>query len=160
MNILINKFFYFIFLVYSYFFINIIIYSSSSNAHDCISFMQASTILDGFPNKPITEIDSKLTLEEAYCAQEKLNYLIKKKFNDKIGYKVGFTGEALQKRFKINTPAVGTLYKHMFLSNNLIKKQSDPRPANCSTTVSCSTTANCSATAKRKARPLNEKQDR
>ena len=41
-----------------------------------------------------------------------------KKFDDKVGYKVGFTGEALQKRFDIKTPAIGTIYGHMFLPNN------------------------------------------
>ena len=91
---------------------------STLKSHDCISFVQAKNILEGFPDKPITEIDTSLSLEEAYCAQEKLNYLIKKKFNDKVGYKVGFTGEALQKRFKINTPAIGTIYEHMFIPNN------------------------------------------
>ena len=87
-------------------------------AHDCISFNQAKSILDGFPKQPISGLENNITLEEAYCAQEKLNYLIKKKYNDKIGYKVGFTGKALQERFKINTPAIGTIYHHMFLSNN------------------------------------------
>ena len=98
--------------------INIAIGISASNAHDCISFSQAKQILEGFPNTPITAIEHTLTLEEAYCAQDKLNYLIRKKFDDKIGYKVGFTGEALQKRFDIKTPAIGTLYKHMFLPND------------------------------------------
>ena len=52
-------------------------------------------------------------------AQEKLNYLIKKKFNDMVGYKVGFTGEALQKDLKLITPVVGgIIYKHMFIPNN------------------------------------------
>ena len=99
-------------------FINIILTVASSNSHDCISFSQAKEILDGFPKNPISEIDSNLSLEEAYCAQDKLNYLIKKKYNDKIGYKVGFTGETLQKRFNINTPAIGSIYKHMFLPNS------------------------------------------
>ena len=102
------------FLIFLYTILNF----SFLNAHDCITFSQAEKILEGFPNKPITEIENTLTLEEAYCAQDKLNYLIKKKFNDKVGYKVGFTGEALQKRFDINTPAIGHLYNHMFLSND------------------------------------------
>ena len=106
------------------FFYFLLISFSSIKAHDCISFLQATKILEGFPNKPITEIESNLSLEEAYCAQDKLNYLIKKKYNDKIGYKVGFTGEVLQKRFKINTPAIGIIYKHMFLPNDAeIKKE-------------------------------------
>ena len=65
--------FYFLFLLI--FIFNI----STLKSHDCISFVQAKNILEGFPDKPITEIDNSLSLEEAYCAQEKLNYLIKKK---------------------------------------------------------------------------------
>ena len=113
-----NRVFYLFFYIYFSLLTNITIIVSESNAHDCISFSQAQQILEGFPSKPITVIDNTLTLEEAYCAQDKLNYLIKKKFNDKIGYKVGFTGEALQKRFDIKTPAIGTIYNHMFLPNN------------------------------------------
>ena len=86
-------------------------------AHDCISFSQAKNILEGFPSKPITEIENDISLEKAYCAQEKINYLLKKKFNDKVGYKVGFTGKKLQERFKINRPATGIIYKHMFIPN-------------------------------------------
>ena len=96
----------------SLFFIN------KSFSHECIPFDKVKTILEGYPNKPIKEIEEDITLESAYCVQEKLNYLIKKKYNDKIGYKVGFTGKATQERFKIDTPAVGTLYKHMFIKNN------------------------------------------
>ena len=113
-----NKTFFYFFQICLTILFNIIISSSVIFAHDCISFSQAESVLKGFPNKPITEIESTLTLEEAYCAQDKLNYLIKKKFNDKVGYKVGFTGKTLQKVFDINTPAIGTIYNHMFLPND------------------------------------------
>lgn len=91
-------------------------------AHECISFSQVKKIYDGFPSKPIKVIDSSISLESAYCVQEKLNYLINRKYNDKIGYKVGFTGKALQTRFKIDSPAVGTLYEHMFIEDNVYIK--------------------------------------
>ena len=113
-----NKRYWFLLNFYLLLLLTCIFNISTLKSHDCISFVQAKNILEGFPDKPITEIDTSLSLEEAYCAQEKLNYLIKKKFNDKVGYKVGFTGEALQKRFKINTPAIGTIYEHMFIPNN------------------------------------------
>ncbi len=100
-----------------FFFVNLI-YFSNSFSHDCIPFSAVKEILNGFPTKPIINLDNNLTLEEAYCAQEKINYLINKKNNDRVGYKVGFTGEALQKRFDIKSPAIGTIYSHMFLSNN------------------------------------------
>ena len=79
MNLLKNKTIFYFFQIFLNILFNITISSSVINAHDCISFSQAETILEGFPNKPITEIESTLTLEEAYCAQDKLNYLIKKK---------------------------------------------------------------------------------
>lgn len=104
------------------FFIKFILFKflffSTLQAHDCITFSQAKIILEGFPKRVITAFDNDISLEEAYCAQDKLNYLIKRKFSDKIGYKVGFTGKALQERFEINSPAIGTIYKHMFLPNN------------------------------------------
>ncbi len=96
----------------SFFFLN------KSFCHECMAFDKVKTILEGHPNKPIKVIDENITLESAYCVQEKLNYLIKKKYNDKIGYKVGFTGKTTQNKFNINTPAIGTIYKHMFIKNN------------------------------------------
>ncbi len=101
-----------------FFFCINLLFHSNLYSHDCIAFSEAKSILNGHPKEAITEINEDITLEEAYCAQEKINYLLKKEYNDVIGYKVGFTGNALQKRFNINTPARGTLYKHMFLSNN------------------------------------------
>ena len=87
------------------------------SSHECIAFDKVKTILEGHPQKPISVVDNSITLESAYCVQEKLNFLINRKYNDKIGYKVGFTGKATQKMFEINTPAIGTLYKHMFVEN-------------------------------------------
>ena len=107
----INKYF----LLYIYgllFFINNLV------AHDCISMDKAKAIFEGAPKKPILVLNENITLEQAYCGQQKLNYLLNKKYNDKIGYKVGFTGEKLQKRFDINTPATGVIYEHMFIENN------------------------------------------
>jgi 2-keto-4-pentenoate hydratase len=78
----------------------------------------AKSIFNGIANKPIIVLNENITLEQAYCGQDKLNFLINKKYNDRIGYKVGFTGAALQKRFNINTPATGVIYEHMFIENN------------------------------------------
>ena len=103
---------------YSFFSFLNFIFAFNLYAHDCIPFSDAKAIIKGFPKEPITVINDDITLEEAYCAQEKVNYLLKKKYNDQIGYKVGFTGKSLQERFKIDTPATGVLYKHMFLANN------------------------------------------
>lgn len=34
-----------------------------------------------------------------------------------VGYKVGFTGEALQERFAIESPATGVLFEPMFIAD-------------------------------------------
>ena len=94
------------------------VFTNSLSSHDCISMDKAKSILEGTPKKPILVLNENITLEQAYCGQEKLNYLLNKKYSDKIGYKVGFTGKATQKRFDINTPATGVIYKHMFIENN------------------------------------------
>ena len=86
-------------------------------AHDCISMDKAKSIYEGIPNKPILVLNQNITLEQAYCGQQKLTYLLNKKYKDKIGYKVGFTGKATQKRFNIKTPATGVIYEHMFIEN-------------------------------------------
>ncbi len=104
------------FIIFLAFFLNLGFFELQS--HDCISMQAAKAIFKKNHTQPITELSENITLEEAYCGQEKLNYLIKKKYNDKIGYKVGFTGKALQQRFNIDSPATGVLYKHMFLKNN------------------------------------------
>jgi len=87
-------------------------------AHECISMDNAKNIYEGIPDKPILVLNENITLEQAYCGQQKLNYLLNKKYKDKIGYKVGFTGKATQLRFDIKTPATGVIYEHMFIENN------------------------------------------
>ena len=99
-------------------FILICIFSTSLSSHDCLTMDVAKTVFNNEGKQPIMVLDNTISLEEAYCGQEKLNYLINKKYNDKIGYKVGFTGKALQERFNIKSPASGVLYKHMFLKND------------------------------------------
>ena len=108
------KFFHLLYLIISF----SLFISFNIKSHDCLSMDQAKSIFEGIPDKPILVLNENITLEQAYCGQEKLNYLYKKKYNDKIGYKVGFTGKALQKRFDIRTPATGVIYKHMFIENN------------------------------------------
>lgn len=107
-------------LIFSYlkFIILFYVLHNNLNAHDCLTMDTAKAIFNNDDKRPITVLDPNMSLEEAYCGQEKLNYLINKKYNDKIGYKVGFTGKALQDRFKIKSPASGVLYMHMFLKNN------------------------------------------
>ena len=54
------------------------LFHSNLYSHDCIAFSEAKSILNGHPKEVITEINEDITLEEAYCAQEKINYLLKK----------------------------------------------------------------------------------
>ena len=87
-------------------------------SHDCISMDAAKDIFYANANKPISLLNQNVTLEEAYCGQEKVNFLINRKYKDKIGYKVGFTSKKIQKMFDITEPATGVIYEHMFLENN------------------------------------------
>ncbi len=89
-----------------------------ATSHDCISMDAAKDIFYANANQPISLLNQDITLEEAYCGQEKVNFLINRKYKDKIGYKVGFTSKKIQKMFDITEPATGVIYKHMFLENN------------------------------------------
>ena len=44
----------------------------------------AKTIFNNESKQPIMVLDNTISLEEAYCGQEKLNYLINKKYQDKL----------------------------------------------------------------------------
>ena len=59
-------------------FILIYIFSSSLNSHDCLTMDIAKTIFNNEGKQPIMVLDNTISLEEAYCGQEKLNYLINK----------------------------------------------------------------------------------
>ena len=83
----------------------------------CLSENKIIEIINGFPDTPIKGISGDITLDEAYCSQEKYVQALKSINGKVIGYKVGFTGKATQERFKINTPATAVLFKHMFIKN-------------------------------------------
>ena len=87
---------------------------------ECLSDKKITDILKSSPPSPIEGINENITLEEAYCSQEKYVEFWKQQsqYSDAvIGYKVGFTGKATQEIFKINTPATGVLFNSMFLKN-------------------------------------------
>jgi len=83
----------------------------------CLSENKIIEIINGFPNTPIEGISGDITLDEAYCSQNKYVQSLKGINGKIIGYKVGFTGKATQERFKINTPATAVLFEHMFIKN-------------------------------------------
>lgn len=65
--------------------------------------------------RPLELYPGELSLADAYCAQGKyLNALIPQ-YGSPVGYKVGFTGKALQERFKVSEPALGVLLEKMLL---------------------------------------------
>ena len=84
---------------------------------ECLSNEKIVEIINGSPHNPIEGISGDISLEEAYCSQEKYVKILEKSMGKPIGYKVGFTGKATQERFKINTPATGVLFEPMFIKN-------------------------------------------
>ncbi len=66
-------------------------------------------------NSPFDLYPTNLTLQEAYCAQEKYVATLVPQYGQPIGYKVGFTGKALQERFKVSEPALAILLEKMLL---------------------------------------------
>ncbi len=66
-------------------------------------------------NRPFDLYPTNLTLQDAYCAQEKYVAALIPHYGQPIGYKVGFTGKALQERFKVSEPALGILLEKMLL---------------------------------------------
>ena len=100
-----------IYLTIIFFLINSFSYAACLNENKIIE------IINGFPDTPIKGISGDITLDEAYCSQEKYVQALKSINGKVIGYKVGFTGKATQERFKINTPATAVLFEHMFIKN-------------------------------------------
>ncbi len=66
-------------------------------------------------NSPFDLYPTNLTLQEAYCAQEKYVATLIPQYGQPIGYKVGFTSKGLQERFKVSEPALGVLLEKMLL---------------------------------------------
>lgn len=85
---------------------------------DCLSDEQIKKLVDGYPGAPVTGLSSISSLQEAYCSQDKYVSLLKATMGEVVGYKVGFTGEATQRRFNIPSPAYGVLLDKMFIGNS------------------------------------------
>ena len=67
----------------------------------CLDDATVKKLVEGFPTTPITGIPPDISLDDAYCTP--------------VGYKIGFTGKALQERFSIAGPAFGVLLAPMFI---------------------------------------------
>lgn len=118
--------------------------AASEVAADCISRHQLKAIVNSFPHQPATALPKIETFEQAYCIQAQyVKALGEKLANEKlantyvqndvqngehekavadpgkpVGYKVGFTGEAGQKRFAIPHPAVGVILQEMLIKSD------------------------------------------
>ncbi|MCI5126015.1 MAG: hypothetical protein D3925_16475, partial [Candidatus Electrothrix sp. AR5] len=66
-------------------------------------------------NRPLDLYPTELSLAEAYCAQEKYVTKLIPHYGQPVGYKIGFTGKALQERFKVSDPALAVLLEKMLL---------------------------------------------
>ena len=66
-------------------------------------------------NRPVDLYPTELTLQDAYYAQEKYVAALIPQYGQPVGYKIGFTGKALQERFQVSEPALGILLEKMLL---------------------------------------------
>ncbi|WLE96734.1 MAG: hypothetical protein QTN59_18885 [Candidatus Electrothrix communis] len=66
-------------------------------------------------NRPLDLYATELSLADAYCVQEKYVTKLIPHYGQPIGYKIGFTGKALQERFQVSEPAFGILLEKMLL---------------------------------------------
>jgi 2-keto-4-pentenoate hydratase len=72
---------------------------------------------------------SNITLADAECARGKLVKVLPEVLGSVVGYKAGFTNEALQKRFEVPAPAYGVMFaKHMVESGAKLPAKFGARP--------------------------------
>jgi 2-keto-4-pentenoate hydratase len=83
----------------------------------CLDDARVAELVAGYPTTPISGIPPDLTLDDAYCTQAKYVARLEETMGAPVGYKVGFTGEALQQQFAIDRPATGVLFEPMFVAN-------------------------------------------
>jgi 2-keto-4-pentenoate hydratase len=83
----------------------------------CLDDGRVAELVAGYPTAPITGIPPDLGLDDAYCSQAKYVALLGQTMGAPVGYKVGFTGEALQQQFAIAGPATGVLFEPMFIAD-------------------------------------------
>jgi 2-oxo-hept-3-ene-1,7-dioate hydratase len=83
----------------------------------CLDDDRVAELVGGYPTTPVAGIPPDLSLDEAYCSQAKYVALLGRTMGAPVGYKVGFTGEALQERFAIDGPATGVLFEPMFIAD-------------------------------------------
>ena len=83
----------------------------------CLDDDRVAELVAGYPAAAVTGIPADLSLDDAYCTQAKYVALLGETMGRPVGYKVGFTGQALQERFAIDRPATGVLFEPMFVAD-------------------------------------------
>jgi 2-keto-4-pentenoate hydratase len=83
----------------------------------CLDDDQVAELVAGYPKAPLAGIPPDLSLDDAYCTQAKYVALLEDAMGAPVGYKVGFTGAALQQQFAIDRPATGVLFEPMFIES-------------------------------------------
>lgn len=80
-------------------------------------------------SRPSKGFGADLSLADAECARGKLVKALPKVLGSVIGYKAGFTGKALQKRFHVPAPAYGVMFaKYMVESGANLPAKFGARP--------------------------------
>lgn len=102
----------------------------ATTAPECISSQQLKALADSFPRQPAEALPDIESLGQAYCIQARYVAALSEKLagngagkgresgrGKAVGYKVGFTGEAGQKKFAISHPAVGVILRDMLVES-------------------------------------------
>lgn len=74
-------------------------------------------VADFVAARPSKGFGTGLTLADAECARGKLVKSLPPVLGSLVGYKAGFTNEALQKRFEVPAPAYGVMFSKMMLES-------------------------------------------
>jgi 2-keto-4-pentenoate hydratase len=79
--------------------------------------------------RPSKGFGADLSLADAECARNKLTQALPEVLGNVVGYKAGFTGKALQERFKVPAPAYGVMFsKYMVSSGAKLPAKFGARP--------------------------------
>ncbi len=89
----------------------------TGSAAACLEQTKIDQLVAGFPQSPLAALVTDMTLDDAYCSQQKFVKGLQSKLGNPVGYKVGFTGQVLQQRFNIDTPAYAVLLDSMFIES-------------------------------------------
>ena len=85
---------------------------------ECLSDLQAAAIVANYLAKTPAANPEGLSTADGECSRDKFNkYLVQQTGGKVVGYKVGLTNPAVQKRFNAPAPVYGVLYAPMLLQN-------------------------------------------